>query len=266
MPIPAVEKVEEGEENANVDEHENASVETLENEGESGLGEGAAVGEEKEIGDVEETGDETGKEDEQVTEEGGDVESLRAENKALAERLEKLEKVPAPAPVQFTDEQKAQIADRFGVEFKTVEQFNGLVANAVSMMEKRIGDRLGRFEKESAIAELAAKPGLENIRKYMSGINEFLKDYDVGVHSNPNLLEKAFYYAKGIGSGKETKKILNSKEINRKLLKKGVSHVVSKGKASGSSVRLTAEQKQAAADSGMSEEEYVKWMNPNISI
>ena len=184
----------------------------------------------------------------------------------LTARLEKLEKPPEVPVREYTSEEKEKIsADFGGAPFEQGEAFGKMMTSAVMSVRAEVARGLGQFKKDAVISAMAAKPGFQDVRKYMFGINEFLKDFDPIAHSNEGILQKAYFYAKGKGSGGQLKKVINSRELNRRLIKKGVSHVVPKGKGGGG-VKLTDEQRKAADDADMSYEEYAKWMNPDAGM
>ena len=204
--------------------------------------------------------------------EGDPLELIRAENAELKSRLEKLEKPEeeeAPVYKEPTEEEWAKHEEQTGLSRQALKFQAGREAALVNRFEKMLEQKFGKFEKQNAIAALSravidGKRPFADITKYSKGMDEVLADFDPSSHSNEKILRMAYYAAKGKGSGGEIKKILNKKELNRKILKKGVSHVAPKGKGGG--VKLNAEQRQAADDADMSYEEYAKWMNPTAGI
>lgn len=117
------------------------------------------------------------------------------------------------------------------------------------------------FKKEAAIADLSWEKGFEDIKGYRKGMEEFLKDFSPGLHSDKNLLKKALIYSRGLGASGKFRKALNDKEKNRRINAGGVHGKAAPGKGGGGkSVVLSAEQKAAAKSSGMSEQEYIKYL------
>ena len=206
-------------------------------------------------------------EEKSISEPSPEIAALKQQLADLTEKFGKREEFAAPAPRELSDDEKEKVAQRFGVSsYEAVEELGSYVGRILASAMKPLQDRLSRFEKDAAITEMSQDPKFNDIRKHSAGIDEFLKDYNATLHSNKNFLEKAYFYAKGKGAGAQAKKIVNNKQINLKVLKKGLSSTVNKGGGgSKSAVRLTANQLRLAEENDMTPEEYAKFMTHSVS-
>jgi len=179
----------------------------------------------------------------------------------LKARLEKIEKVPAreEKPFELTDEQWAKNEEDWGMDRKAIQRVTNQSMMVVQHITKMIDDRFAAMEGNKALETMSKRKGFEDTMKYQKDIGDFLKDYNPKFHSDQNLLEKAYYFARGKNSNGAIKKVIRSQERNRVIAGKIRSSASNTGGKS-KSVVLSPAQKSAAKAAGMDEAEYIKWM------
>lgn len=129
---------------------------------------------------------------------------------------------PAPAPVQLTDEQKEQISQKFGgLPFEQVDAITQYMAQVIGSIKKEFQGHLGQFQKDAVISELAQRKEYADIRSYTPGINEYLKRFSPQYHGREEILQDAYWYAKGRGMKTALKRAQNSGERNRRIAGEG---------------------------------------------
>jgi hypothetical protein len=200
----------EGEENNNP-EHQPTGDEDPKPGGKSG--ENGEAGEE-DAGDVE-------SEEEEIIEDPRDakIAALEADIRAIKEGKAVAPAAPAAQPAKvYTEEEKAQIAERFGVQdFRTVEAFSGMFAQGMMTIRQEFQNELSAFKKDSVISSLSKQKEFADINKYRDGIDEYLKKFSPQYHGDPETIKDGLAWAKGRGLKNSVAKAVSSSEKNRRI-------------------------------------------------
>lgn len=204
--------------------------------------------------------------------------TLEERFKALEEELrvarenkkEAPEKEEAKIPEKTAEEWQA-LADTYEMPVKAVQALErnqiDFAKRTVQFVRNEIAKAFGSTNREKAIEGMSSK--FKDIGNYKNGINEFLQNYKIEDHSNPVLLEKAYYYARGKGVDKLVKKVRESTELNRKVVKRVAS---TKGntnspKAGKANLRLSEQEESTWEAFGKhnfdSKEEYARSLPRN---
>lgn len=216
-------------------------------------------------GEGEEGGDPDGEASEEVPEPEVD---LVAENKSLKERLEALEKgkQEPPAQKEFTPEQWKDFEDRTGVSKQQALFTTSMVASLENRIMQRMEERFGNLNQDEHVLEMAKDPKFKDAQNFKGDIISYLKDYSPEQRKNPQVRERAYFYAKGKAASNTIKRAASSKETNKRVIGKSPAKpgVSVKAKASAGSSKLTAEEIRAAKNAGMSIDDYIKSKNSSI--
>lgn len=256
----------EEEENGNADEtiDTNNPDESLE---EGALPKGSGEGEE-ETPEVEGADGEDGEDEEPITpttEERLGI--LEKENKELKERLEKGAGKPETPIVQKepTEEEWQAWEDQSGMDRKSIRYFQTTINSLAKLLMDKMDQRFSKYDKVDAISNLSKQTAFKDAQKYREGMEEFLEGFDPRYHSDPKILEKAYFYAVGKNNGKTVKKIMNAKEINRQVINKSKISSPKAGSNGGGksfNFKLTPSEESAWQSFGRnnfeSKEEYAK--------
>lgn len=180
---------------------------------------GKAPGENGEDGGENENPDGTEKVEEEPVEDPRDakIAELEASIKEIKERSAKPEEKEAQ-PKVYTETEKAEIEQRFGgAPFEQVQAFTRVVATAIGRLREEFQGQFGRTDKAAVISELSKQKEFADIQSYASGIDEFLKKLNPSLHGNKELLQDAYFWAKGRGLKKTVAKAVNSNEKNKRI-------------------------------------------------
>ena len=194
--------------------------------------------------------------------------SIAEENRQLKERLEKLEQgsqQKQSEPVQLTEDQIQAIQEKSGLEYKSVQFMNENLAAVVYSMKQYIDSKFGATERSSAIEQFAKRPGFTDAMSLRAGMQKFLDEkIPADRHSDADVIEAAYYYAKGRGAGKAIKAAASGNERNKRIAGAGRPNSPTSGVLPGrtrpGAIKLTPEQDHARRAAGMSTAEYIKWM------
>lgn len=200
-----------------------------------GDGDGADGG----AGEGEEGEDKGGEGDEVDDEEGDDAPSpeiteLRESNRLLQERLDKLENggdkknEAAEKPPTRTPEEASALAEKLGTSKETIEWFDQQILGLAQSLATYMKGALSKLEGDSGLGgmldQLSKDKSFSNIKSHEKSIRQFLKDnVDPSKWMDKKILGIAYNYAKGLGADQKVKKATNSRELNRKVIKKSSS-------------------------------------------
>lgn len=236
---------EEGQENDNL-EHQPAGDENIDGDGKDGA-DGKAG--EKDEGEAEP------EEEAELDPRDAKIAALEADIKAIKEGGPKPAAATAAPPAKvYTEEEKAQIAERFGVQdFRTVEAFGGMVANAVMSIRQEMQGMMSQFQKDAVIGVLSKQKEYSDIMKYREGIDKYLAKFSPQYHGNEEFIKDGLAWAKGQGLRKTVAKALNNGDKNRRIA--GPARPASAGggdraKGGGFKFKLTAAEESAYASFG----------------
>ena len=170
------------------------------------------------------------KEDGEVVEEEEPVEEVDHRDAEIAELKTKLadveKRIGQPRteetqPKQRTDQEWKDLETRAQLPRETItwvenELKEGLTALGQLMMQ-HFNKGFAGSAKDKTVENLSKQKEFANIRQYGKDMDEFLKKFDPSTHGNEDLIKSAFYYAKGLNSGKAVKRAMNSTEKNRRV-------------------------------------------------
>lgn len=212
------------------------------------------IDDEGEAGEAEEGADDPG---ESVEEEPAYVKSLRAElaeikNQFKPEREEPKWKEPS-------EEEKAAMQEKYGMPYSGIQLMNSQMATLGTNLKSYIDNLFGQLTVNETIQDFSSKKGFEDAGKYKGDIRTFLMKVDPSARNNPDILETAYFYAKGKSSGKTVKAALASREQNRRVISSTKTPVQGdRSKKSRPLGKLDQTQRSVAKSFGMSEEDYAK--------
>jgi len=163
-----------------------------------------------------------------------------------------------PARPQLTEEQWAQKEEEFGMNRRAIERTIGMLTSVHDKIMAHIEERFARIEKDSVMSAMSKKPGFADASRYKAGMDEFLSRYAPSLHNNPELLEQAYYYAKGKAAGKNIQRARQSNEVNRRIAgpARPASPAVTRRPGAPA---LNKIERDTAARFGMSDAEYAKY-------
>ena len=199
-----------------------------------------------------------------------EINSLREEIKQLREqRAEKKE----PEQEQFkepSEEEKIKFEEKTGVSWAHHSHTSGLIAFAIGQMMQKMEGRFAEMTQGDTIKQIAGHVNekgqkvFQDIERYREGIKGFLGKFRPELRNNKELIMDAYYYAKGKGADASVKKVITSKEINKKINKgfrpSQPDNGMRPGNKGGAGIKLTPLQESARKAANMSTEEYVKYM------
>ena len=218
--------------------------------------------------ETDDAGEEEGEGEEVEDEQPDETQLLKEQNQKLTERLDQIEKAQnqpkSQQPAALTDEQWKQHEAAAGVPRETIQYFSQMMGNVISEMKNFFESQVADMKQGGVIDEFTKNPAFKDAGSYRAKMNEFLADFDVRSRSNPKLLEKAYWYARGQGAQKQIKRVTNTREMNRKINTK-MRPTVSSGKKAFRGKPLSADIAALARESGMSEEEYRRYKTTSIS-
>lgn len=196
--------------------------------------------------------------DEELTDEAGnepdELAQLREEVKALKESK------TAPAPqVEKTEEQKIQEAEKHGFnDYRQMDYVNQSLQGLGLAVKQYIDQHLGDLRKGGIFQDFSKQKGFQDAESYRGGMDQYMEKYAKGQQPSKDLMEAAYFFAKGKGANKTVTKALGNREKNRKILTvvKPNGTASSKGKTPAKAVKLTPIQRSAAKAAGMSDMEY----------
>ncbi|RTL20760.1 MAG: hypothetical protein EKK55_17395 [Rhodocyclaceae bacterium] len=208
----------------------------------------------------EDTGEDSPEEGEGKPSELDALKALLAEaNKKLKarEEEEKPDATPA-APPQMTDEQWAKVQEEWGMDRRGIEKVTAQNAYLYRKIIGEVSKMMAPFHKERVIAQMEKQEEFKDIRQHLSGVDEFLANFDDDQHANEKLLALGLMYARGKGLNKAVRTAANSKERNKKIAGAARPAAPSAGAAKKPSRGLNEMERQAARLGGMTDEEYLK--------
>lgn len=218
---------------------------------------------------------ETGEEDiEQEGEDGevgepaedDEVPAVDEEKAVLKAKLAELEaKVNAPKQPEYrepTPEEQAEFPEKYGMEYRAFKTMNSQLATLGQSMKQYIDNLFSQLSVGNSLKDFSSQKGFEDAGKYGSDMQKFLNEkVDPSRRSDKEMLEMAYFYAKGRAMSGNVKKVIDSKERNRKIgtTNRPSSPSARVDKRPSGSVKLDATQRSAMRASGMSEDEYIKY-------
>lgn len=220
--------------------------------------------------EVSDDGGETGEIEEganDLGEEAGEGIEEPAYVKTLLDRIESLEKgIKSPEREdpkwkEPSEDEKAAMQEKYGIPYNGIQFMNNQMATLGTQMKQYIDSIFGQLTVNETIQDFSSKKGFEDAGKYKGDIRSFLLAVDPSARSNHDILEKAYFYAKGKSTQKAVAKVGQNREQNRRLL--GATKTPAQGdrtRRSVSTVKLDATQRSAAKMAGWSEDEYIKNM------
>lgn len=213
--------------------------------------------------------------DQKIAEMNARIEELNelVEKKFAEKQPEEEGKREEPKPL--TPEDKVRITKEFGFvrkqgedgqsyldvnEWQLIDRITRMVNDGIQIAiqegQKSIHQNVGDMRFDASVNSL--KTTHPDISQYTDEIRNFLKRrYPPQQHGDPKLIEEAYYYAKGKGIKNIVKKAVDNSRRNAQVVRASGS---SSGSRPSGTKTLTAEQKEIARKSGMSEEEYAKYL------
>lgn len=250
---------------------ENGATDTPDPEDtEAGLDEAGVEGAD-EGGEDSEAGEDTGEDEggEEVVEEDETESEAAKRIEALEKELQELKNKPTDQPKfrEPTEEEKAALMERTGLEWKSHEHINNSLAELGIAVKNYVDQKFAELSFDRTFSGLASQRGFEDATKYKAGIDEYLKDVSPMQRTNIEVLKKAYYFAKGKGLRGAVEKVIKSREKNRRMATMTKPTPGSGGKPSSKGkVSLTPIQMSAARAVGMAPEEYAKYLNRNKKV
>lgn len=194
-------------------------------DGESGAGDGSGADGGAEGGEAGEGGEE-GEGDA-----GGEAEAptaLTAEQvdaileKRLAEREAARKDQGAASARELTEEEWQKKEEEWGgVSRQAIQSVANMHVQLLNLVMAKMDERLSKFERQDALTSLSKEQGFSDAVSLRPGIEEFMKDFPVNMHSNPGLLKKAVIYARGLGANGRLAAARSAGEKNRKIVGAG---------------------------------------------
>src|SRR3990167_87799 len=210
-------------------------------------------------------------EDENSENQQQDVDPRDSKIQELENRIEELSKKSQSQPQSqtstqpriYSEQEKAAIEEMYGgVPFNGVMAFsrmiNDTVQSAIKQIEGTFTGKLSSIEKETVISALSKQKEFSDIRSYMTGIETYLKKFNPIYHGNREILEDAYWYAKGRNLKNAISKVANSSEKNKRIASVSKSTSQSSGGGDKKSYKLTAQEEEAFRKfgGGMTRDEY----------
>jgi hypothetical protein len=209
-----------------------------------------------------ETPEDGGGEEGEVPEEGAeprpkDDPRLSAVEKTLAEINEKIQKKEEPVK-EKTPEEWAKLEEEWGAPRSVIERTTRQAVMVFNKMQEYVDSRFAKLEFGNALSDFSKQPGFSDANRYRKDVEEFLSDYDSKHWTNPKLIERAVFYARGKNAQAREQFARSGAERNRVIA--GTARPASPG--GGTKPRgippLRADQKEAAELMG-GESEYRKY-------
>lgn len=144
-----------------------------------------------------------------------ELENFKTEIKA---ELAKLSPPAAAAEVKpLTEEQWVKLEEEWGQPRQTIQRITNQNVKIVKNLTEYIDAKFAKLEVGEAIQEFSKKPGFTDANRYRSDIQEYLQDYEPKHWTNPALLERAVYYARGKNANANIAKVRTDSEKNKKI-------------------------------------------------
>lgn len=217
-----------------------------------------------------------GAEDQAVGEETGEVEGDVSEtpeaakpdplieiNKVIEDKFKSLEeklKPAEPAPPPIPEEKWVESENKWGVPRTAIQETIRVAMQVKNEIKEYVDAQFAELRKDSIMADVAKQNGIANYKSLEPGINEFLSAFDSKHHSNPELLKRAMFYARGMNAPKDVKRIQANDEKNRQVVNR-----IKTGRAdvrpSGVNAQKGLNETQREAAEMIGESEYLKIKN-----
>jgi len=189
-----------------------------------------------------------------------EIESLRNQISELSTKLESaLSAKPqapasaAPQVAELSDEQWRAHEEKLGVGRETIKYFTNQAVKVYQTLLEKMDEKMARYEKADALRSISRDPKFSDATKYQKDVDEYLGQFHVSQHGNPDLLKNAIYYARGKNMGKTISKVQSQVARNPKIVGAGRPSAPAPT-ASKPKIAMTAGQKHAASMFG--EKEY----------
>lgn len=189
-------------------------------------------------------------------------ERLQKFEETLLQKFDERLKPITEQPRQITEEQWVEHEKTWGLPRTAIAKTTEQSVKVYNKMKEYVDAELGVFKKDLAINSLARDPKFADINSLRSGIDEFLKDFAPRDHSNPQLLQRGYYYSKGLKSSANVTRARVSDEKNRQIagrIKTGKPDVNVRNK---STKPLTEAERQVAEMLPGGEKEFRDLKNP----
>ena len=142
---------------------------------------------------------------------------LKVVEETLKAVREKLEKPPEEAPKPMSDEEWAKVEQDWGIPRPAIERMTQQNVKVINTIKTYIDSKFAELHGASALDNLAKDPKFSDAKKYEKDVNEFLKDYAPEARSNPTVLQKAVFYARGVHASDNMKKVRDDKDRNVRI-------------------------------------------------
>ena len=170
----------------------------------------------------------------QLAETKGQLETLtkQANQTQAAEEVRRREESKEITPEKWTQYETAwgyeRIPDESGNETlridprKQMQAIATRISNASKLVldeaKKEIDNQMADYKRESVYTSMENN-GFADIRKHKEGIDEYLKTYvpDVRKHSDPKIIEAAYYYNRGKKAPEDIKNATQSRVVNKRV-------------------------------------------------
>jgi len=230
--------------------------------------------EDNQVGENDQEQEDTNEVQEESTESESQVTSVDDLNTKIENLQKQLEdKLKAPPvekqqqqeerPIELTEEQWVEKEEQWGVgrsAIKNMTAQNVQVYNKiVEHVESLLNQRLGGMESESVFSTFSQQKGFQDAPRYKGAMTEFLSKYNQSDRRNPELLQMAYFYAKGRSSDKNIRQAHNNGNKNKQII--GVGRPATPGGSGkrGTTKPLSKVQQDTASRFGMSHDEYRKY-------
>jgi hypothetical protein len=208
----------------------------------------------------------------------GDVNPVLQSLEALHKRMDKMEtgrvgtedgdedmekQVLVP---EFNDAAFADVEERYGFTKPQVTFVRGMLNQVAKSILKQVQGSTAGYRKDQAMSAMASAkdaagkplyPGISS-PQYRASIDEFLKDYNLSIHSRKEILDRAFWFAKGKHGDKAVESVRKGKEINRTIAGKTKLATPTGGVAEDKTITLSSTQKLAARYHPQGEKGYIQ--------
>jgi len=191
--------------------------------------------------------------------------------KTVLEKMERLEKKEEPAGEDegkelesilipnIDDKTIAKLEETYEVSKGQVALMQRMVNMGLQRIYSHFGGKFGNMAKVSAIEAMGKDPRFSDIQKYRPAMEKIVSKFSGKEQSSPEVLEMAYYAAKGMGASGAVRKASQSTEQNRRI-----AGSVQKGSGGGGKSKgekpLTSDQESARKAAGMGEKEYRKYL------
>lgn len=185
---------------------------------------------------------------------------LAAFKEEIKAELAKLAPPPAVAAEvkPLTEEQWVKLEEEWGQPRQTIQRITNQNVKIVKNLTEYIDAKFAKLEVGEAIQEFSKTPGFTDANRYRNDIQEYLQDYEPKHWTNPALLERAVYYARGKNANANIAKVRTDAEKNKKIAGPARPSSPSSGIKRTAMPALNGAQKQAAEFMG-GENEYNKF-------